>query len=92
MKEIEEFQTSLVSCPLCGSRLVKLYNKRVRGVPQGRTQRPGAGEEVQQPWVQGLSMELLLRGSPEDSPAEEALRHRRDCRGGEAEIRGSPDP
>jgi transposase-like protein len=32
MKEIKEFRTSLENCPLCGSRLIKLYNKRVRGV------------------------------------------------------------
>jgi hypothetical protein len=32
MKEINEFRTSLENCPLCSSRLVKLYNKRVRGV------------------------------------------------------------
>ncbi len=32
MKEVKEFWTSLVSCPLCGSGLVKLYNKRVRRV------------------------------------------------------------
>jgi hypothetical protein len=32
MKEVKEFRTSLESCPLCGSGLVKLYNKRVRRV------------------------------------------------------------
>ncbi len=32
MKEVKEFLTSLENCPLCGSRLVKKYNKRVRGV------------------------------------------------------------
>ena len=30
MKDVKEFWTSLVSCPLCGSGLVKKYNKRVR--------------------------------------------------------------
>lgn len=32
MNEIKEFQTTLENCPLCSSRLVKLYNKRLRRV------------------------------------------------------------